>query len=166
MKNTRTTWITFIWVIILWSGSQISVSAAPIFSPKDDEPIATSAEVAAESKVEAPQQNTSTENANLHKGTAFSLSVVNIKILSGTNRKGEKSYSSTYQLAELSSEKNSPIKEPKVNVSFKSKLDKGKFVVAEVTIKKLVNNAYKITAKIVELKPGEIPKDPKVIWLD
>ena len=166
MKNNKTVWLSFVLAIILWVGSQISVYGAPIFSPTDDEPIAKSAEVTAGSKVETPQQNTSTENANLHKGTDFSLSVVNIKVLSGLNRAGEKSYSSTYQLAEVSGEKKSGSKETKVNVSFKNKQDKGKFAVTEVLVKKLVNNAYKVTAKIVELKPGQTPTEQKVTWVE
>ena len=166
MKNNQTIWFSFFLTFILCAGSHISAFASPVFSAKDDEPIAKSAEVTAESKVEAPQQNTSTENANLHKGTDFFLSAVNFKILSGVNRAGEKSYSATYQLAEASNEKGTTAKEPKVTVSFKSKLDKGKFAVSEITIKKLVNNAYKITAKIVESKPEETPKDPKITWLD
>ena len=163
MKNNKTIWFSLVLAIILCSGLQTPVCASPIFPPTDNQPINQVAEKT-DSSAEPAQQNTSTENANLHKNNSYGLAQVDIKILFGVNQDGEKSYKTTYQLAEVTGDESSESEEPKIHVTFKNKADKDKYAVEEVFIKKMANNAYQVTVKIVEIEPGKVIT-PKITWV-
>ncbi len=148
----------------LYAGLQMPVHASPIFPAADNQPLNQAAEKT-DTPAAAQEQNTSTETANLHKDISYDLAEVNVQILYGTNQGGKKAYKTTYQLSKITADHKVETKEPRVNITYKSRADKGKYAVEEISIKKMVNNAYQITAKIIESKPGNTIA-PKVIWID
>ena len=164
MKNYKTIWVSLLLVIACYAGPNVTVYASPVFPPADNEPINQISKKPTPS-TEPTSQNTSTENANLHKDNSYGLAQIEVKILFGKNENGGKSYKTTYQLAEIKGNKNTDAKQPQIHVTFKNKTDQDKYAVEEVFVKKMANNAYKITAKIIDSKPGEIVT-PKVTWLD
>ncbi len=162
MNKHTIIYITFIAAILIYTGS-LPLYGSPIFPASDNQPINQIAEKS-DATVETTPQNTSTETANLHKSTPYALAQIDVKILFGVNQDGGKSYKTTYQLTEVSGDQNVSPQEPQVRVTYKNKADQDKYAVEEVTVKKAANNAYQITANVVESKPGQ-KITPKVTWI-
>jgi|GEM_PF-3431836 len=144
---------------------QVAVVAAD-FPPREKEPIqpVTVAEAAAAAAL--PKENVTPESALTNKIGATALAEIKVTVLSGYNSRGEKSYKVDYKVIEIQ-KSNSEKKDPAIIVAFKNKkTDKDKYAVAEVMVKTNPNGSFKITAKIIETKPGEKTITPKIAYLE
>ncbi|HRK61385.1 MAG TPA: hypothetical protein PLY88_02405 [Candidatus Omnitrophota bacterium] len=154
----------FVLLLLTSLGVCSTAWAAPDFPPREKSPIqpVTTEQAAAEAAL--PNENVTPESAKSGKIGESALAEIHVTVLFGQSQNGEKSYKIDYKVIEKKKNETEE-KEPAVKVSFKSKADKEKFAVSEVSVKKNENGTYKITAKIIETTPDEITK-PKITYLD
>ena len=160
MKNFR----FLVSVSIIAFTFQAAAMAAD-YPPREKEAIQPVTIKQAEEEAALPKENVTPESALTNKIGATALAEIKVTVLSGNNLHGEKSYKVDYKVIEIQGSATEK-KDPAVIVSFKNKKEKGLYAVESVSVMEKGINAYKISAKIIEVKPGDEPTVPKITYLD